>query len=165
MSDQLVKVRFKLDAEDWHGHAGEKLWAAKINREEGLFELRNIPSFTRGISYRDVVKASPSEDPMQFDFECVVDRGGHSTYMLLVDPTEKRRGEYWKMLEKAGCSYESGQIELSIGVRLLSPWMCRRRQICMKCMQYSKMGKKREFGYSRKARPTSTTHQANRKPH
>ncbi|MCA6111923.1 DUF4265 domain-containing protein [Bradyrhizobium cenepequi] len=117
MSDQLVKVRFKLDAEDWHGHGGEKLWAAKL--DTGLLEIKNTPFFKQGISYCDVVKASPSDDPMQFDFESVVERGHHSTYMILIDPTESRRGQYWKRLENAGCTCESGQIKLSIGERLI----------------------------------------------
>ncbi|WP_027578817.1 DUF4265 domain-containing protein [Bradyrhizobium sp. Ai1a-2] len=117
MSNQLVKVRFRLDSEDWHGHGGEKLWAARL--DTGLFEIKNSPFFKQGISYCDIVKASPSDDPMQFDFESVVERGHHSTYMILVDPTESRRGQYWKRLGDGGCTYESGQIKLSIGVRLL----------------------------------------------
>jgi hypothetical protein len=117
MSNQLVKVRFKLDPGDWHGHTGENLWAVKL--DTGLFQIKNIPSFKQGISYCDVVKALPSDDPMLFDFDSVVERGHHSTYMILIDPTESRRGHYWERLEDAGCTCESGQIRLSIGERLL----------------------------------------------
>jgi hypothetical protein len=52
-----------------------------------------------------------------FDFNGIEKRGGHSTFMVLVAPTEKRFDDYWYLLERMGCSYESGTIKLSIGER------------------------------------------------
>jgi hypothetical protein len=53
------------------------------------------------------------------DFIEVIERGGHSTYMVLIQPAETRIASYWSILKKLGCSYESAHIELSIGRRLL----------------------------------------------
>jgi Domain of unknown function (DUF4265) len=53
------------------------------------------------------------------DFIEVIERGGHSTYMLLIPPAETRLVPYWGMLERLGCSYESMNIKLSVGRRLL----------------------------------------------
>src|ERR1700686_2362503 len=75
--------------------------------------------FARGISYRDIVKASALDNDFILDFKEVVERGGHSTYMLLFRPAETRVGSYWNMLERSGCSYESTSIKLSIGQRSL----------------------------------------------
>ena len=75
--------------------------------------------FATGISYRDIVRASAFDNDFILDFKEVVERGGHSTYMLLFKATEARVGAYWNMLEKSGCSYESMHINLSIGQRLL----------------------------------------------
>jgi hypothetical protein len=116
----LIKVRFELDPSDWHGHAGETLWASPIvGTEWRNFRIMNSPFFARGISYRDIVKASAFDNDFILDFKEVVERGGHSTYMLLFKPAEARVGSYWSMLEKSGCSYEGSSVKLSVGQRSL----------------------------------------------
>ena len=118
MTEKLIKVSFELDESDWHGHGSETLWASPIVESEWRhFRIMNSPFFARGISYRDIVKASAFDNDFILDFKEVVERGGHSTYMLLFEATEPRFSSYWNMLEKSGCSYESTRIELSIGQR------------------------------------------------
>jgi hypothetical protein len=120
MAGQLVKVRFALDPQDWHGHGGEFLWASPIGASIGdEFEIRNYPCFATGISFKDVVKASPSANARVFEFQAVARRSGHSTFMLLVAPDAQNFQTYWKSLEERGCSYEAGPIDLSIGRREL----------------------------------------------
>jgi uncharacterized protein DUF4265 len=120
MSERLVKIRFDLDSSDWHGHGGEFLWAAPlVGTDLQNFRLMNSPFFSRGISYQDVVKAAAAERDFVFDFEEVIQRGGHSTYMLIMEAGKPRVDAYWNMLEKMGCSYESSQVDLSIGRRPL----------------------------------------------
>src|SRR5260370_38432295 len=68
---------------------------------------------------RDTAKASAFDGDFVLDFKGVVERGGHSTYMLLVKATEPRFGSYWNMLKKSGCSYESANLKLSMGQRSL----------------------------------------------
>jgi hypothetical protein len=118
--DNLVKVRFNLDPRDWHGHGSETLWAAPAPETEWRrFQIMNSPFFTTGISHLDFVAAAASETDRIFDFDRVETRGGHSAFMMLVAPAEKRFEAYWKFVEKMGCSYERMKIELSIGQRLL----------------------------------------------
>jgi hypothetical protein len=120
MTGKLIKVRFELDPSDWHGHASETLWASPIVETEWRnFRIMNSPFFATGISNRDIVKASALDNDFILDFKEVVERGGHSTYMLLFKSTEARFSFYWNMLEKSGCSYESMSIKLSIGQRSL----------------------------------------------
>ena len=116
----MIKVRFELDPSDWHGHGSETLWASPIvGTEWRNFRIMNSPFFARGVSNRDIVKASGPENDFILDFKEVVERGGHSTYMILFKADEDRFSSYWRMLEKSGCSYERTRIKLSIGQRSL----------------------------------------------
>jgi hypothetical protein len=117
MTVNLVKIRFNLDSSDGHGHCSETLWAAPIP-ETACFQILNSPFFARGINHRDTVNATASESNV-FDFEGIEKRGGHSTFMVLVVPTEKRFDVYWGILERMGCSYESATLEMSMGERRL----------------------------------------------
>ena len=119
-AEHLVRVRFELDPFDWHGHASESLWAVPVPQTEWRdFRIMNSPFFARGISHLDVVRALPVERDAVFDFEDVIERGGHSTYMLIVPIFEARERAYWSMLEKLGCSYESATINLRTESNLL----------------------------------------------
>lgn len=120
MNDLMVKVRFELDASEWHGHATETLWAAAVPGSEWPnFEINNSPFFTTGINFLDIVSAKPTGSDSVFDFVTVTESGGHSTYMLLMQPAESRIDGYWGILERMGCSYESAHLNLSMGKRLL----------------------------------------------
>jgi hypothetical protein len=120
MAKRLVKVRVKLDVSDWHGHGSETLWAEPISEnEQRVLQIKNSPFFAKDINNLDVVKAKFPENDVVGDFIEVIERGGHSTYMLLIPPAETRILSYWSMLEGLGCSYESMRIDLSIGRRLL----------------------------------------------
>jgi hypothetical protein len=120
MIDVSVKVLFELDSGDWHGHGSEMLWAVPIAESEwNKFRISNSPFFTRGVSYLDVVNAAPLEDGLVFRFESVSERGGHSTYMLIMEAHKSRIDAYWNMLESMGCSYESANVDLKFGRRLL----------------------------------------------
>jgi hypothetical protein len=120
MAKSLVKLRFQLDASDWHGHGSETLWAEPIAETEcDILRVANSPYFTTGISYCDVVRAKAAGNGLLFDFLDVVERGGHSTYMILAIPEDVRLVSYWTPLQDKGCSYESMKINLSVGRRLL----------------------------------------------
>jgi len=120
MTKSPVKVRFELDVSDWHGHGSETLWAEPVaENEQRILQIRNSPFFAKGINNLDVVKAKFSENDVVGDFIEVIERGGHSTYMLLMQPADTRFLSYWTKLERLGCSYESMRVDLSIGRRLL----------------------------------------------
>ncbi len=79
----------------------------------------NSPFFTKQINYLDTVEARPTDNPLVFEFRQVVERGGHSTYMLLMQDNQAGVSSCWDMLEKTGCSYESMHLDLGIGRRVL----------------------------------------------
>jgi hypothetical protein len=121
MDDDLRKVYFELDADDWHGCPNEGLWAEPIKGSVSgtVFCLRNSPFFARDVSFLDTVRAVPSDEYPGLKFAGVIDRGGHSTYMLLVPPAWAEFEAYWQRLEALGCTYESTTIEISLGRRTL----------------------------------------------
>jgi Domain of unknown function (DUF4265) len=115
----MTKIAFDLDHTEWHGHPAETLWADLVPEiGANTFLLKNSPFFAMGVSYLDIVEGMPTEGSELFDFKRVIKRGGHSTYMLLVEDKQPRFHEYWNSLESLGCSYEhGGPIELPIGYR------------------------------------------------
>ena len=118
---KLVKVQFRLDPQDWHGSASEGLWAEPIKRSRvgQIFQLNNSPFFARGVSFLDIVYAVPSTDGLGMEFAGVVERSGHSTYMLLVPLLQENFDLYWNKLEKLGCSFEKTKIITSEGEKIL----------------------------------------------
>ena len=119
---ELVIVTFNLDPDDWHGRPREGLWAEPLRTGKWgtVYQLRNSPFFARGISHLDVVRAEPRVgDPPELAFVGVVDRAGHSTYMILVPPDSPDFTTYLGRLEKLGCSYESKSLSVGPGLRTL----------------------------------------------
>jgi hypothetical protein len=120
MPDGMVKILFELDAADWHGGGAETLWAELlISHGRPVFRLANSPFCVKGISFRDIVRASPTKYEGVYEFGEVLERGGHSTFILLMKPDDARVTSYWQQLERAGCSYESTTERSSVGVRTL----------------------------------------------
>jgi hypothetical protein len=117
MATQLVKVRFGLDSNDWHGHSAESLWASPVAGEG--YQILNSPFFRRGIAFNDVVTAVATDQERLFEFEKVVKRSGHSTYMFFFEVNTPEFKAYWQKLREEGCSDESMDIKLSIGRRHL----------------------------------------------
>ena len=119
-ASNLTKVFFDLDPTDWHGSAGERLWAEYVgDTPDGrALRLSNSPFFTRGVSFLDIVAATETEYD-DYKFERVLDRSGHSTYMLLVPPDSKRFMAFWTRLNGLECTYESATITTSLGERTL----------------------------------------------
>ena len=70
-------------------------------------------------NYEDIVGATPTDDRRVFEFERVVERSGHSTYMLIVEADNEKFGPYWDKLQERGCSYEPMEMEFSMGRRRL----------------------------------------------
>jgi hypothetical protein len=99
MSEQLVKV-ISISVRRI-GTATESLWAAPIAGTEWKhFQLMNSPFFARGVSFEDIVKAKAYEGNLVFEFEAVVERGGRSTCMLIMEAGEPRVTAYWNLLER-----------------------------------------------------------------
>ncbi len=105
VGEHLVRVRFKLEPNAWHGHVTERLWAEKVGGNR--YRLRNSPFYAKGVSFLDIVFAEPDPDG-QLVFIGVSLRSGHSTYrvMLKIALGQPAFREHWDPLEELGCRYE-----------------------------------------------------------
>lgn len=100
----------------------ESLWAepAEAKLLEKRFRLLNSPFFVYGVSFLDVVIATPRSYGNGYDFVRVDERSGNSTYRVIADPAVFENSELWEKLHALGCAYESaphdGQALFSINV-------------------------------------------------
>jgi hypothetical protein len=121
MSESRVRILFRLDPTDWHGGAAETLWAEPVAKAtpESAFVLMNTPFHVRGVSFMDIVRAVPAKDGSGLEFSEVIDRGGHSTCMLLAPLICEDFDKYWARLQALGCTYESAVHRTSSGEKML----------------------------------------------
>ena len=119
-SPTLTKMVFDLDPDDCHGRPAESLWVEPVLTETSDkvgFVLQNSPFYARGVSYLDTARGKAGDGALEFDG--VIARGGHSTYMILTLPVCPLFDAFWQRLKALGCSYESGSIKTGWGPRVL----------------------------------------------
>ena len=106
---KLQKIRIHISPGRWHGRPSETLWAepAEETAPSTTFRLRNTPFFAEGVSFLDMVSAKPDRGGDGLEFVGVIERSGHSTYLILAPVDSTSFEENWKVLEDLGCSYES----------------------------------------------------------
>ena len=94
--DYSVEIWFRIE-KNKDGYPKSKEWeqllARPILQRDDYFQIESVPFFLRNVSRGDVVKAktvksTESDGEERFEFDGVVDRGGHNTYRLLLK--EKR---------------------------------------------------------------------------
>lgn len=92
ISDWTVEVWFRIE-KDKDGYPRSKNWeqllAWPVLEKDDYFSIESIPFFVKGISRGDIVRAkvvhnSDVKDGEFYEFDGVVDRGGHNTYRLLL---------------------------------------------------------------------------------
>ena len=100
-SDAHVRVLFELENRKL-GDA-EALWAERVGA--GTVRLDNIPMLIFGVSMGDVVSVTSSEDALMF--AGVADRGGHSTYrVMLEDADDALTQDRFREIVTLGCAHE-----------------------------------------------------------
>ena len=103
----LARICFPLTAEDSQdGVDAENLWSE--DRGDGSYVIDNIPFYAYEISNGDLVSARDVDG--RLFFERVLERGGHSTYRVLVKNQAGFESDgfrrLWKSLQALGCSNE-----------------------------------------------------------
>jgi hypothetical protein len=92
VGDYVVEVWFRIE-KDKEGYPNYKNWEQLLGRpvleSDDYFQLESIPFFLKNVSRGDIVKVrTVKNDEIQvgeiFEFDGVVDRGGHNTYRLLL---------------------------------------------------------------------------------
>jgi Domain of unknown function (DUF4265) len=90
--DYSVEIWFPV-ATDNHGYPKSKKWeqllARPVLERDDYFQIESVPFFLKNVSCGDIVKANvvvnkEIQEGEIFEFDQVVDRGGHNTYRLLL---------------------------------------------------------------------------------
>lgn len=89
----------------------ETLWASPLDNR--LYRLENSPFYAYGVSWLDIVEASPTEDGV-LAFERVAEKSGHRTLRVILEQTSN--GESGKQildrLVDLGCTWEGMNTKL-----------------------------------------------------
>lgn len=107
--ESLVRIRVPLErgAEEG-GPADDWLWAEPLGADR--FRVESCPFFAYGISRDDVVKAAAAPSDEAPCLQDVLEKGGHRTLRLALDPsTELEAPQVRQLLERLlelGCTHE-----------------------------------------------------------
>ncbi len=109
-NDNLVKIGFHVEDSLLGSHT-ETMFAEKLSENE--YEIRNIPFGVFGVSWGDIVSATPAPDGLLM-YDKTIKFSGHSTFRFKVFEDEK--GDYTnsviKRINALGCGTEtSGVVE------------------------------------------------------
>jgi hypothetical protein len=109
-TEGLVRIRVPLDpVPGATGPADDWLWAEPLG--SGRFRIESCPFFAYGISRDDVVSASEAAGEEAPRLDDVVEKGGHRTLRVAVDPqVDIADGAVQGLLERLlelGCTHET----------------------------------------------------------
>lgn len=100
----MSEIDTKIAFQSGEGTA-ETLWAESLGSE--LYRLHNTPFFFYGVSYQDIVVATPAEDGM-LEYQRTHEKGGHRTVRVLVPPVRlPELGELMTAIAGMSCHSES----------------------------------------------------------
>ena len=107
-SKKTLELAVRLDPDSWHGMSSESIWTSLVQplgdrtNVKAIMEVDCIPFFSKDLSLGD--KLCVDFNTGIPTIESVIERGGHSTYRILIDsPTTKASGML-NALEGMGCS-------------------------------------------------------------
>lgn len=92
ITDYTVEIWFRIE-KDADGYPRSKSWEQllghPVTARDDYFQIASVPFFLRNVSCGDIVKArtrveTEVQDGEIFEFDSIVERGGHNTYRLLV---------------------------------------------------------------------------------
>jgi hypothetical protein len=109
-TEGLVRIRVPLDVPPGAtGPSDDWLWAEPLG--SGRFRIESCPFFAYGISRDDVVRAAETPGEEAPRLEDVIEKGGHRTLRVAVDPrVDITDGAVQGLLERLlelGCTHET----------------------------------------------------------
>ncbi len=109
-TEALVRIRVPLEpVPEGGGPSEDWLWAEPLG--SGRFRIESCPFFAYGVSRDDVVRAAEAAGDDAPHLEDVVEKGGHRTLRLALDPAvELSDGGIQGLLERLlelGCTHEA----------------------------------------------------------
>ena len=112
--DWSVEIWFRI-VKDEEGYPRSRDWeqllAWPVLERDDYFSIESIPFFVKGISRGDIVRAKVAlntevQEKEFFEFDSVVERGGHNTYRILLRGKRPKTDAIKKELLKKGLALE-----------------------------------------------------------
>jgi len=98
------RVRVRVPVDEPEEDSIETLWAVPVS--PGVVRLDSIPLLAFGMSRNDTVEVR--ERAGALELTAVLERGGHSTYRVMLTPWREAEGEsLLREIVRTGCGYES----------------------------------------------------------
>jgi len=105
-TNEDVKIEFRTEAD---GEVYVELPWAEPLEQHNHFKLLNLPFYAYGVSWGDIVEASPCPDSGRPIFVRVVEKSGHRLVRVIFDPPVDESPEnqgHLDALVDLGCSYD-----------------------------------------------------------
>ena len=93
-SKSLVKLH--VDLPNHWAVGGESMWAKPLG--ENLYQIKNIPFFSYGLNYDDIVKAITEDSDLNPEIIEVVETSGHQT-LRIIFTDDKSKAEHIAIIE------------------------------------------------------------------
>lgn len=112
ITEYTVQIWFRIE-KDSDGYPRSQSWeqllAHPVTARDDYFQIVSIPFFLKNVSRGDIVKArtiveTEIQDEEIFEFDSIIERGGHNTYRLLVKKEDS--GGIVKELREKGLAVE-----------------------------------------------------------
>jgi Domain of unknown function (DUF4265) len=105
----FIKISYPVESDAWDGASSEGIWVKLVKAlppHRAIVEVRNIPSSTRSLSFGDKISVVYNEGRVKF--EAIVERGGHSTYLVFIENKSLDASRMLDALKAMGCVWEEG---------------------------------------------------------
>ena len=109
VSKDYMQISYPVERDSWDGTVSEGIWVKPVKvlpPFRAIVEVHNIPFSTRTLSCGD--KISVVYKNRKVTFEAIVERGGHSTYHVLVETKNSDVSRMLDTLGAMGCGWEGG---------------------------------------------------------
>jgi Domain of unknown function (DUF4265) len=107
---KTIKVILHLDPDSWHGTSTEGIWTRLVQplgdktNVKAIVEVDNIPFHSKSVSLGDKLCLDfNSGIPM---IDAIVERGGHSTYRIVVEKENSNASSLLDTIKAMGCDWE-----------------------------------------------------------
>jgi uncharacterized protein DUF4265 len=102
-----ILVRIQLEPDAWHGTTSEGIWATLVQPvgDKAIVEVDNIPFYSENLSLGDKICIFRRDDGMIL-LDSIVERGGHSTYRILVKNKNIEAAHLLDLLKAMRCDWE-----------------------------------------------------------
>ena len=109
MAQKRTKVLFKFFSNLFDKEIIETMWALEIDKENGLYQIDNIPFYASLVASEDVVFAEYDPKEKMLTYKKTIDHSGNSVVQVIIVDEKTEIKKIRDLFEKLGCKSEQPQ--------------------------------------------------------